>query len=129
MDQDYARAFANDWVDAWNAHDLAKVLSHFADDVTFTSPVATQLLPNSHGVIQGKNALREYWEEGLRRIPDLHFEIVGLYVGVATLVINYRNQRNVLVSEVLIFEGDVVVQGHGTYLGDSSNPSGTTLEK
>jgi hypothetical protein len=49
---------------------------------------------------------------------------VALYVGVETLVINYRNQKGNFVNEVLVFEGDVVVEGHGTYLGDSPNPAG-----
>ena len=41
--------------------------------------------------------LRRYWSEGLPLIPDLHFDLLGVYVGVSTLVINYRNQKGVLV--------------------------------
>jgi hypothetical protein len=29
-------------------------------------------------------ALREYWREGLRRIPDLRFELVDVYVARCT---------------------------------------------
>ena len=61
--------------------------------------------PAAEGVIHGKAALRQYWGEGLRRIPDLHFEVVGVYLGVDVLVINYRNQRGNLVNEVLGFDG------------------------
>jgi hypothetical protein len=53
------------------------VLSHFAEHLTFRWPVAAQLLDGSDGVIRGKAALRAYWAEGLRRIPDLRFEVVG----------------------------------------------------
>lgn len=124
MDHDDAVAFADGWVNAWNSHDLEKILSHFADNVVFTSPVAAQFLDGSDGVIRGKTALRAYWAEGLRRIPDLHFEVVGVYVGVNTLAINYRNQLGRLVNEVLIFDGSLVTQGHGTYLGAGANPAG-----
>ncbi len=127
MDYADAQDFVHSWVQAWNAHDLDEVLSHFADDVIFTSPVAAQLLDDSDGVIRGKAALRNYWSEGLRRIPDLRFEVVDVYVGLSTLVINYRNQRNALVNEVLIFDGALVVQGHGTYAGDDVNPAGATI--
>jgi hypothetical protein len=120
------QAFATEWVDAWNSHDLARILSHFSEDVTFSSPVAAQLMPESGGVIHGKKQLEEYWREGLRRIPDLHFDVIATYLGVNTLVINYRNQRGALVNEVLEFDGDVVVRGHGTYAGESSNPAGAT---
>ena len=92
----------------------------------FTSPVAGQLIDGSDGVIRGRAALRAYWEEGLRRIPDLHFTVLGVYAGVATLVINYRNQKGGLVNEVLVFDGPLVVQGHGTYLAGDANPAGAT---
>ena len=108
MDLQEATEFADAWLRAWNDHDLDRVLNHFTDDVVFTSPVAAELLMGSDGVIAGKAALRHYWGEGLRRIPDLHFELVGLYLGVGVLVINYRNQRGNLVNEVLVFEGPLV---------------------
>lgn len=127
-DPEFVREFVEGWVQAWNAHDLDAVLAHFADDVTFTSPVAAQLLDGSDGVIRGKAALREYWTEGLRRIRDLRFEVVGTYVGVRTLVIHYRNQKGGLVNEVLTFDGPLVVAGHGTYLDAGANPAGAVSE-
>jgi hypothetical protein len=125
MDQGEAVAFVERWVGAWNGHDLEGVLGRFTDDVTFTSPAAVQLL-GGDGVIRGKGALRRYWAEGLRQVPDLHFEIVDYYVGVDVLVINYRNQRGGLACEVLCFDGALVDQGHGTYLGGELNPAGST---
>ncbi|GAA0619568.1 nuclear transport factor 2 family protein [Kutzneria viridogrisea] len=122
MEHNEAVAFAQSWAQAWNSRDLERVLSHFAQDVVFTSPVAAQF--RGSGVITGKDELREYWAEGLRRIPDLHFEVLGVYLGLHTLVINYRNQLGRLVCEVLVFEGDLVVRGHGTYLGEAGNPAG-----
>src|SRR5476649_1022797 len=101
MDRAEAQTFAESWLQAWNAHDLDAVLSHFTDDVVFTSPIAAKIVEGSEGVIRGKAALREYWQEGLRRIPDLRFELLGIYVGQTTLVINYRNQSGGLVNEVL----------------------------
>ena len=108
--------FAQDWVNAWNRHDVEAVLAHFHDDVVFTSPVAERVVPASAGVLRGKDALRDYWVTALAQLPDLHFDIVGVYRGVSTLVINYRNHRGQLVNEVLIFDGDLVREGHGTYL-------------
>jgi hypothetical protein len=116
MDDTFARRFASDWLDAWNARDLDVILSHFSDDVVFSSPLATRIIEGSDGVIRGKAALRAYWSEGLRRNPDLHFEIEGLYVGVNTIVIHYRNHSGGLVNEVLTFDGPLVGEGHATYL-------------
>jgi len=108
--------FADDWLTAWNRHDVDAVLAHFHDDVIFTSPVAARVIPNSNGVVRGKSALREYWRAALEIMPDLHFEIVGVYHGESVVVINYRNQGGGLVNEVLEFDGALVRRGHGTYL-------------
>ncbi len=113
-----AQAFADQWVKDWNAHDVEALLEHFTDDVVFTSPVAARLF-GGDGVIQGKEALRKYWSEGIRLIPDLHFEVLTVYVGVSTVVINYRNQAGGVVSEVLTFDGPLVREGHGTYLAQA----------
>jgi hypothetical protein len=118
MDHAEARAFAQQWVKGWNAHDVDALMEHFTDDVVFTSPVAVRIV-GGDGVIRGKEALRNYWAEGIRLIPDLHFEVLALYVGVAALVINYRNQAGGVVSEVLTFEGSLVREGHGTYLAEA----------
>lgn len=112
-----AKHFSEQWVNAWNAHDIEAVLEHFHDDVVFTSPVAARVLPDTEGVVAGKEALRHYWTTALKSLPDLHFEIVDVYRGESTLVINYRNHLGGLVNEVLIFDGDGLVrEGHGTYL-------------
>jgi ketosteroid isomerase-like protein len=113
-----AAGFASCWEAAGNAHDLDELLGHFSDDVVFTSPVAAQLIEGSGGVIHGKAALRDYWTLGLELIPDLRFTVEGVYAGLDVVVINYRNQRGNLVSEVLRF-GEAVVEGHGTYLIDA----------
>ena len=74
-------AFADDWVRAWNGHDVEAVLAHFHDDVVFTSPVAARVLPETGGVVRGKAALRDYWVTALGMLPGLHFDVVGRLPG------------------------------------------------
>jgi RimJ/RimL family protein N-acetyltransferase/ketosteroid isomerase-like protein len=116
--------FAVAWAAAWNAHDVEAVLAHFAEDAVFSSPVAPRVVPGSDGILRGKAALRDYWTTGIRGLPDLRFEVVGVYAGVDTLVINYRNQRGGLVCEVLTFADGLVVHGGGTYLADAASDVG-----
>ena len=105
------------WATAWNAHDLDALLSHFAEDVTFTSPVAARIIEDSRGVVSGREELRKYWQRGLELIPDLHFEVLDTYSGIDLLVINFRNERGGRACEVLKFNGDgLVTEGHGSYL-------------
>lgn len=114
-----AKVFSEQWVEAWNAHDVEAVLEHFADSVVFTSPIAAQLLPTTKGRVDGKEALRDYWISALRNYPELHFTVEAVYAGIDTIVINYRNQLGGLVNEVLRFADGLVVEGHGTYLTDA----------
>lgn len=110
-------SYADEWARAWNAHDIEAVLAHFRDDVVFTSPVAARVVPESRGVVRGKTALLDYWTAALKTLPDLHFDVIAVYRGESTLVINYRNHRGETVNEVLTFDGDGLVrEGHGTYL-------------
>jgi ketosteroid isomerase-like protein len=126
MDQTTAAGLAASWAEAWNAHDVDAVLAHFADDVVFTSPVAARVVPESAGILRGKPALRAYWSAALARVPDLHFEVLGVYAGVDHVVINYRNHLGGLVCEVLRLGPDgQVVEGTGTYVsGDAAGASG-----
>jgi ketosteroid isomerase-like protein len=88
----FARAFAQDWVDAWNSHDLERILSHYDDEMRLVSPVALKLLNNGDGVVQGKAALREYFRRGLDAFPNLHFDLIDVLWGVETIVVYYANK-------------------------------------
>lgn len=114
MDVD-AVAFSERWVRNWNAHDVDAVLADFHDDVVFTSPVAAQLFPETQGAVRGKAALRQYWTGAVARMPDLRFSVEGIYQGIDTIVIAYRNQNGDPVNEVLTFRDGAIVEGHGTY--------------
>ena len=108
--------FAERWIAAWNARDIEAVLTDYSDDVVFTSPTAARFIPESGGTIRGKEALRGYWKVALRANTDLHFELLGVYVGVNTVALHYRNQGGGLVSEVLTFRNGLVSVGHATHL-------------
>jgi hypothetical protein len=86
----FARAFAQNWIDAWNSHDLERILSHYDDEVLLTSPVALKLL-NSDGTVRGKAALRDYFLRGLQTFPNLRFDLIEALWGTETIVIFYIN--------------------------------------
>jgi len=115
MNHEEAVAFAEQWAKDWNAHDVEAVLTHFADDAVFTSPLAERLFPESGGVISGKEALRRYWTEGVSRSPGLYFYVTAVYAGTDTMVIRFRNEMGADRCEVLTFADGLVRTGHGTY--------------
>jgi hypothetical protein len=104
-----AQAFAHDWISAWNAHDLDRILAHYDDQVQLTSPVA-QRFGDGSGVIRGKAALRDYFHQGLDAYPNLRFDFLDVLWGLETVVVRYiNNVRGGASAEVMLFnkEGKV----------------------
>jgi ketosteroid isomerase-like protein len=115
MDQTEAQAFADAWIASWNAHDLDAVLAHYADDIDFRSPVAPAITGEPSGVVHGRDALRRYWSTGLARVPDLHFELLEVTVGIDAVALRYRNQAGRVVTEVAEFGDGRVVRAAAFY--------------
>lgn len=107
MDRTKAVALAEEWVAAWNAHDLERVLSHYADDATFFSPIAQQR--TGKGRVNGKAELRAYWGPALATLTDLHFDIVEVLVGFDSLTILYDSRGRGRVAETLELGADGLV--------------------
>lgn len=99
----FARQFAQQWIDAWNRHDLDGVLAHYADEVEFSSPLIVQLAGEASGTLKGKEAIRAYWTKGLERIPDLRFQLLDVLPGIDQLTLYYRGHRG-MVAECCHFD-------------------------
>jgi SnoaL-like domain len=87
----FAREFAHDWLDAWNSHDLERILDHYDEEVVLISPIALRLLNNGDGVVRGKTALREYFLRGIQAFPNRRFDLIDVLWGVETIVLYYGN--------------------------------------
>lgn len=101
-----ARAFAAEWIAAWNAHDLDRVLRHYHDDVSLTTPFIARMLGDQRGMIAGKDALRAFWSRALERFPTLTFTLYAAYAGVDSVVLHYRAVDDLVGTEFLRFDVD-----------------------
>jgi len=54
MDVQEREAFAKAWLNGWNERDLERIVSHYADDVEFQSPLAVHLLAKPCEQSKGK---------------------------------------------------------------------------
>jgi len=95
--------FADQWLSAWNAHDLDAILSHYDDDVELTAPAAARLLGLADGKIIGKSNLRAYFGRGLEAFPQLHFELQEVLCGINSVVLYYANQLGSHTAEFMEF--------------------------
>jgi ketosteroid isomerase-like protein len=97
------KSFARDWAQAWNSHDLDRILSHYEEDVLLTSPRARVVLGTGDGSVRGKSALRQYFSKGLQSVPDLNFMLERVYSGVNSVVVEFRTSDGRKGAELMEF--------------------------
>jgi hypothetical protein len=100
ISEDAAKAFASDWIEAWNAHDLDRVMSHYDDNVEYFSAFVAKLTGTTTGMLQGKEKVKEYLAKGLEAYPDLYFEFHKVFIGVASITLQYKSVNNLIAAEV-----------------------------
>jgi hypothetical protein len=119
MTREEAAATARHWIDSWNARDIEAVLTHFDDAVRFTSPKALAI--TGRAVVEGKPALRAYWQAALEKITTLRFTLDrALWDDAArTLVIVYvaelGDQRSRACEFFRLGNGDRAIEGEAMY--------------
>ncbi len=101
--------FAAEWIAAWNSHDLDRIMTHYADDVAVTSPMIGIATGADTGTLQGREAVRAYWQAALEKVPDLHFELVQCLQGVDSITVYYKSVKGLMAAEVMFFDADAKV--------------------
>lgn len=111
-----ARQIAEDWVAAWNARDLERILSHYAEDVVFHSPSVVTRYGEPTGVLRGKHALREHFRRGLETFgANVRFTIIDVLAGVNGYTVYYSRENGAAVVDTVVvnsFGKGVQVHAH-----------------
>jgi ketosteroid isomerase-like protein len=94
-------ALGRDWIAAWNSHDLERVFALYAEDAEMTSDRIPAFGFDASATLRGKDKLRAYWSKGLQLLPDLHFELIDLFVSPDSIVVHYANERGARICEYL----------------------------
>jgi ketosteroid isomerase-like protein len=116
-DPAFCTALGKQWIDAWNSHDLERVLALYSDDSEMTSDKIPLLGFDPTGTVRGKDRLRQYWRKGLDLLPDLHFTLIDVYVSPDSLVVFYENERGAKICEYLRLNADGKIrQGSANHL-------------
>jgi ketosteroid isomerase-like protein len=116
-DPAFCTALGTQWIDAWNSHDLERVLALYSDETEMTSELIPRLGFDPTGTVRGKDALRAYWRKGLEMLPNLHFTLIDVYVSPDSLVVLYSNERGAKMCEYLRLNADGKIrQGSANHL-------------
>ena len=106
-------SIAHLWFEAFNAHNLEKLLSLYDDEAQHFSPKLKIRHPETNGLVIGKDALRSWWQDAFDRLPSLHYKVTSLTSNSDRVFMEYirivDQEDNMLVAEVLeIKEGFIV---------------------
>jgi ketosteroid isomerase-like protein len=104
ISDDQAAAFGRAWLEAWNAHDLDRILGHYAEDVESRSPFVAKIAGEPSGVLKGRERLRPYFAEALRKFPDLRFRDLRAHAGVSSVTLTYRSVQDLYAAEVMVLD-------------------------
>jgi len=106
-------SIAHAWFEAFNSHNLEKLLSLYDEDAEHFSPKLKIRHPETKGLVTGKSALRIWWQDAFDRLPTLNYKVTSLTANDDRVFMEYIrtvvNEEDMLVAEVLEIKEGVIV--------------------
>jgi hypothetical protein len=116
VNPELAARFTSEWIEAWNAHDIDRILGHYSEEFEMTSPAVARIAGVPSGRLKGKQVVRAYWIKALALYPSLRFIHVCTMTGVDSLAIHYIGAADRRVAEVFRFNREgLVTHSHAYY--------------
>ncbi|WP_252763140.1 nuclear transport factor 2 family protein [Flavobacterium sp. NRK F7] len=101
------------WFEAFNAKDLEKLLDLYDEDAQHYSPKLKIRQPETNGLIEGKEALRSWWQEAFERLPSLYYKVTSLTANSDRVFMEYirqvDNEEDIAIAEVLEIKEDKII--------------------
>ena len=106
--REQANHFAKEWIEAWNSHDLDRILAHYSEDFTMASPRIAVIAQEPSGILRGKAAVARYWAQALALTPALEFKWIATFIGADSVAVHYQGPRGPAI-EVFFFDDSGLV--------------------
>ena len=101
------------WFEAFNEHNLEKLLSLYDDKAEHYSPKLKIKHPETNGLISGKEALRTWWQDAFERLPSLRYEVKSLTSNEYRVFMEYirkvDGEPDMMVAELLQIEDEKII--------------------
>ena len=82
------------WFEAFNNHNLSNLLELYSEDAKHYSPKLKIRQPETNGLIIGKTALKVWWEDAFKRLPNLNYKVTSLTANNNRVFMEYIRQKN-----------------------------------
>jgi len=93
------------WFEAFNTKQLEKLLELYDDDAEHFSPKLKIHRPETNGLVKGKQALRDWWQDAFDRLPTLHYKVKTLTANDYRVFMEYTRtvlgEEDMEIAEVL----------------------------
>lgn len=113
MTTEQNKKIAIKWFEAFNKHNLEKLLSLYDENAEHYSPKLKTRIPETKGLIKSKNSLREWWKDSFERLPSLKYELTKLIADDEQVFMEYirhvHNEEDLKVCEVLEIKNGFIV--------------------
>jgi hypothetical protein len=104
---------AGHWFDAFNEHNLEKLIALYSDNARHYSPKLKIKNPETKGLIIGKRALEAWWRDCLERLPTLNYKPQNFIANDSSVFMEYirsvEGEEDLLVGEVLEIKDGLIV--------------------
>jgi limonene-1,2-epoxide hydrolase len=101
------------WFEAFNNKEIEKLLSLYDDEAEHFSPKLKIKKPETNGLISGKEALQNWWQDAFEKLPSLHYKVTSLTANSDRVFMEYIRQvsgeDDLLVAEVLEVKNGKIV--------------------
>jgi ketosteroid isomerase-like protein len=95
------QSLVDDWIAAWNARDLDRIMGHYADSVVFEANTVVRRWDRPDGRLRGIGELREHFRRGLELAPAIHFELEEVFLAPSGYAALYRRDNGNRVLDVV----------------------------
>lgn len=113
MNSNDLKDIAKLWFKAFNEHHLEDLLDLYDDNAEHFSPKLKVREPETKGLIQGKQALRKWWQDCFQRLPSLKYQIKKLTADSEQVFMEYTRQvegeEDMEIGEVLEIKNGKIV--------------------
>lgn len=113
MNSEQNKQIALSWFEAFNAHDVEKILTLYDDEAEHFSPKLKVRQPETKGLIKGKAALRNWWKDSFDRLPSLNYKVKKLTADEEQVFMEYmrhvHGEEDMNVGEVLEIKNGLIV--------------------
>lgn len=113
MHPETLQSIAYRWFEAFNAKELEKLLSLYDPEAKHFSPKLKIKQPETNGWIEGREAMRVWWQDAFDRLPSLYYQVTSLTANSDRVFMEYirkvDGEPEMLVAEVLEVRNGLIV--------------------